>query len=172
MGRDIGDRHSGSSVAPDRYHRARRRVPDRPRLRRLLRLSRRPRAAAIQSVGRGARNGGHHGALRRARRHPGQRRRLCAVTAGLPVPATRHLLSAGCRPIAHLRPGRSIVTDATPALTQPPAPGSWLRPLAWLGGVVRARLRFVLSLMALTAGIVAEALLPRAWRRSARSEFW
>ena len=37
---------------------------------------------------------------------------------------------------------------------------------------MRARLRFVLSLMALTAGIAAEALLPRAWRRSARSEFW
>jgi phospholipid/cholesterol/gamma-HCH transport system permease protein len=37
--------------------------------------------------------------------------------------------------------------------------------------LVRVRLGFVLSLMALTAGIVAEALSPRAWRRSVRSEF-
>jgi phospholipid/cholesterol/gamma-HCH transport system permease protein len=63
------------------------------------------------------------------------------------------------------------VTDATPALTQPPVRWSPRRPAAWLGRVVRARLRFVLSLMALTAGIVAEALSPRAWRRPARSEF-
>jgi phospholipid/cholesterol/gamma-HCH transport system permease protein len=44
--------------------------------------------------------------------------------------------------------------------------------LAWLGRLVRARLQFILALMALAAGIAAEALSPRAWRRSVRSEFW
>ena len=63
------------------------------------------------------------------------------------------------------------MTDATPALTQPLVRRSPRRLLAWLGRFVRARLRFVLSLMALSAGIVAEALSPRAWRRPARSEF-
>jgi len=63
------------------------------------------------------------------------------------------------------------VTDGTPALTQPPVRWSPRRPTAWLGRVVQARVRFLLSLMALTAGIVADALSPRAWRRSARSEF-
>lgn len=49
---------------------------------------------------------------------------------------------------------------------------SWSRrSLAWIGGVVRARLRFILMLMAMSAGIVAESLSPRAWRRSVRSEF-
>jgi phospholipid/cholesterol/gamma-HCH transport system permease protein len=45
------------------------------------------------------------------------------------------------------------------------------RPLAWLGGYVRARLRFALSLMALAAGTIVESLSPRAWRRSTRLEF-
>jgi phospholipid/cholesterol/gamma-HCH transport system permease protein len=45
------------------------------------------------------------------------------------------------------------------------------RPIAWLGRTVRVRARFILALMALVTGIVAEALLPRAWRRSVRMEF-
>ena len=36
---------------------------------------------------------------------------------------------------------------------------------------MRARLGIFLSLMAMSAGILAEALLPRTWRRSVRSEF-
>lgn len=46
------------------------------------------------------------------------------------------------------------------------------RPLAWIGRVVRARLRFVLALMAMSAGVVAEALSPHSWRRSVRAEFY
>ncbi|HWA50148.1 MAG TPA: ABC transporter permease [Dongiaceae bacterium] len=45
------------------------------------------------------------------------------------------------------------------------------RGLAWLGRLVRARLHFVLALMALAAGIAWESLFPRAWRRSVRMEF-
>jgi phospholipid/cholesterol/gamma-HCH transport system permease protein len=41
----------------------------------------------------------------------------------------------------------------------------------WLGGYVRARLQFVMSLMALAAGSVVEALSVRSWRRPARLEF-
>ena len=63
------------------------------------------------------------------------------------------------------------MTDATPAVTEPPAAHVLRRSLAWFGRSVRTRLRFLLSLMALTAGMVAEALSPRAWRRSARLEF-
>jgi phospholipid/cholesterol/gamma-HCH transport system permease protein len=63
------------------------------------------------------------------------------------------------------------VTDATPALVESPAARSWRRPLAWVGRSIRSRLRFLLSLMALSAGTVAEALSPRAWRRSVRLEF-
>jgi phospholipid/cholesterol/gamma-HCH transport system permease protein len=63
------------------------------------------------------------------------------------------------------------VTDTTPALTESRAARNFRRPLRWLGHGFRARLRFLLSLMALSAGIVAEALSPRAWRRSVRSEF-
>lgn len=49
---------------------------------------------------------------------------------------------------------------------------SWSRrSLAWIGGMVRARLQFILMLMAMSAGIAAESLSPRAWRRSVRSEF-
>lgn len=44
------------------------------------------------------------------------------------------------------------------------------RFLAWLGGMVRPRLGFIFALMALSAGISAEALTVRAWRRSARME--
>ena len=62
------------------------------------------------------------------------------------------------------------MTDAAPALARPPA---WNpRPIAaWVGRFVRTRLGIFFSLMALSAGIVAEALLPRTWRRSVRSEF-
>jgi phospholipid/cholesterol/gamma-HCH transport system permease protein len=63
------------------------------------------------------------------------------------------------------------VTDAPPALADPPAARGPRRAVAWVGRSVRSRLQFLLSLMALTAGTVAEALLPRAWRRSARLEF-
>ena len=63
------------------------------------------------------------------------------------------------------------MTDLTPAVAQPLVRRSPRRLLAWLGRFVRARLRFVLSLMALSAGMVAEALSPRAWRRPVRAEF-
>ena len=63
------------------------------------------------------------------------------------------------------------MTDATPALADPPAARSPRRAVAWVGRSVRTRLQFLLSLMALTAGTVAESLSPRAWRRSARLEF-
>ncbi len=63
------------------------------------------------------------------------------------------------------------MTDATPALAQSPAARNLRRPLALVGRSIRTRLRFLLSLLALSAGTVAEALLPRAWRRSARLEF-
>jgi phospholipid/cholesterol/gamma-HCH transport system permease protein len=43
--------------------------------------------------------------------------------------------------------------------------------VAWLGRTVRVPTQFVLSLMALAAGTVIEALSPRTWRRSVRSEF-
>lgn len=46
------------------------------------------------------------------------------------------------------------------------------RALAWIGQVVRLRVRFALTLMSLSAGIVVEAFQPRSWRRSVRSEFW
>ena len=52
------------------------------------------------------------------------------------------------------------------------APGARsLRLLAWLGRSVRRPLQFLLSLMAMSAGIVAESVSPRAWRRSVRAEF-
>jgi phospholipid/cholesterol/gamma-HCH transport system permease protein len=63
------------------------------------------------------------------------------------------------------------MTDAPSSLMDSPSARYIRAPLAWVGRGVRARLRFVLSLMALSAGIVAEALLPRSWRRSVRSEF-
>jgi len=63
------------------------------------------------------------------------------------------------------------VTDATPALPESPAARTPRRPLAWLGRSVRMPLQFLLSLMALSAGIVVECFSPRAWRRSARLEF-
>jgi len=63
------------------------------------------------------------------------------------------------------------VTDATPALPESPAARTLRRPLAWLGRSVRMPLQFLLSLMALSAGIVVECFSPRAWRRSARLEF-
>jgi phospholipid/cholesterol/gamma-HCH transport system permease protein len=62
------------------------------------------------------------------------------------------------------------VTDATPALAVAPGARS-LRWLAWLGRSVRKPVQFLLSLMAMSAGIVAESLSLRAWRRSVRSEF-
>jgi phospholipid/cholesterol/gamma-HCH transport system permease protein len=43
--------------------------------------------------------------------------------------------------------------------------------LAWLGRVVGARLRFVLRLMALSTGIVVEALSRTSWHRTVRWEF-
>jgi phospholipid/cholesterol/gamma-HCH transport system permease protein len=45
------------------------------------------------------------------------------------------------------------------------------RPLGWLGRAVQLRLRFVLMLMALAFGILAEAARPRTWRRSVWAEF-
>jgi phospholipid/cholesterol/gamma-HCH transport system permease protein len=45
-----------------------------------------------------------------------------------------------------------------------------LRPLAWIGRGTRLRLQFLLSLMALSAGVLAEAAMPRSWRRPARME--
>jgi len=63
------------------------------------------------------------------------------------------------------------VTGATPALPESPAARTLRRPLAWLGRSVRMPLQFLLSLMALSAGIVVECFSPRAWRRSARLEF-
>ena len=62
------------------------------------------------------------------------------------------------------------MTDVASSSARPPAAWSPRRSVAWLGRYVRARLQFVLSLMALAAGTVIEALSPRAWRRSARSE--
>jgi phospholipid/cholesterol/gamma-HCH transport system permease protein len=63
------------------------------------------------------------------------------------------------------------MTGAPSTLMDSPSARYWRAPLAWVGRGVLARLRFVLTLMALSAGIVAEALLPRSWRRSVRSEF-
>lgn len=63
------------------------------------------------------------------------------------------------------------MTDAAP-IAMRRAPGAFARQaLGSLGWFVRTRSRFVLSLMAMAAGIVAESLSPRAWRRSVRSEF-
>jgi phospholipid/cholesterol/gamma-HCH transport system permease protein len=63
------------------------------------------------------------------------------------------------------------VTDLVPASRQPSVIGGLRRSLAWLGRIVRLPVQFLLSLMALTAGTVMEALSPRSWRRSVRSEF-
>lgn len=60
--------------------------------------------------------------------------------------------------------------EATPALAAAPSAHS-LRLLAWFGRSVRRPAQFLLSLMAMSAGIVAESLLPRSWRRSVRLEF-
>src|SRR5688572_30270746 len=128
----------------------------------MLWLPGRTRAPAIQSVGRGVRDGAPHGALRRARRHPGERRRLCAAAPGFPVPAARNLLPAGRRTVAHLCAGGPAMTDAPSTFMETSSARYWRAPLAWVGRGVRARLRFLLALMALSAGIVAEALLPRS----------
>jgi phospholipid/cholesterol/gamma-HCH transport system permease protein len=56
------------------------------------------------------------------------------------------------------------------AATRWSAASSLRRPVAWLGHYARARVSFFLSLMALAAGVAYQALLPRAWRRSARLE--
>jgi phospholipid/cholesterol/gamma-HCH transport system permease protein len=45
------------------------------------------------------------------------------------------------------------------------------RSLGWFGAYVRQRLRFALALLALSAGVVTEGLLPQSWRRSVRGEF-
>jgi phospholipid/cholesterol/gamma-HCH transport system permease protein len=63
------------------------------------------------------------------------------------------------------------VTDSSNALPVTDQIWSPRRGLAWLGRLTRARLRFILALMALAAGIAWEALFPRAWRRSVRMEF-
>jgi phospholipid/cholesterol/gamma-HCH transport system permease protein len=63
------------------------------------------------------------------------------------------------------------VTDIAPAPTRPHIAWHLRRPLAWLGGYVRARLQFVLALMALAAGTIVESISLRAWRRSIRLEF-
>lgn len=63
------------------------------------------------------------------------------------------------------------MTDIAPVPTRLQAVWALRRPVAWLGGYVRARLQFVLSLMALAAGAVVEALSVRSWRRPARLEF-
>lgn len=63
------------------------------------------------------------------------------------------------------------MTDTTPALPQPPAAHNLRRALTWVGRSVRRPTQFLLSLMALSAGTVAESLSPRAWRRSTRLEF-
>jgi phospholipid/cholesterol/gamma-HCH transport system permease protein len=44
------------------------------------------------------------------------------------------------------------------------------RPLAWIGRWTRLRLRFLLALMALAAGVLVESLMIRSWRRPARME--
>ena len=62
------------------------------------------------------------------------------------------------------------MTDAAPTAARQLPPWRPRPVLAWLGRIMHARLRFGLSLMAMAAGIVAEALSPRAWRRSARAE--
>lgn len=64
------------------------------------------------------------------------------------------------------------MTDTSNALPAPEQAWSPRRPLAWLGRWTHARLRFVLMLMALAAGIMWESVFPRAWRRSVRMEFW
>jgi phospholipid/cholesterol/gamma-HCH transport system permease protein len=64
------------------------------------------------------------------------------------------------------------VTDITPVSKQPSVTWGLRRSVAWIGRIVRVPTQFVLSLMALSAGTVMEALSPRAWRRSVRSEFW
>lgn len=47
-----------------------------------------------------------------------------------------------------------------------------LRSLAWIGQLTRRRLNFILTLGALSAGVVVEALRPTSWRRTTRAEFW
>lgn len=52
-----------------------------------------------------------------------------------------------------------------------PAPGARLgRSLAWIGRWTRLRLQFLLSLMALSFGVLVESLMIRSWRRPARME--
>ncbi len=64
------------------------------------------------------------------------------------------------------------MTDTANAVSASDQAWSPRRGLAWLGRLVRARLHFILALMAMTAGIAWEALFPGAWRRSVRMEFW
>jgi phospholipid/cholesterol/gamma-HCH transport system permease protein len=45
-----------------------------------------------------------------------------------------------------------------------------LRPVGWIGRWTRLRLQFLLTLMALAAGVLIESLMIRSWRRSARME--
>lgn len=45
------------------------------------------------------------------------------------------------------------------------------RLLVWLGASVRVRASIALMLAALCAGVVAEAVRPRSWRRTVRTEF-
>ncbi len=62
------------------------------------------------------------------------------------------------------------MSDRTAA---PPAPAfAPLRALAWLGRLVRARVRFLLALAALAFGVLKEVPRYRSWRRTVRSEFF
>lgn len=54
------------------------------------------------------------------------------------------------------------------------SPGLWLRLLrilAWIGRLTRRRLHFILTLAALSGGVIVESLRPRNWRRTTRAEF-
>jgi phospholipid/cholesterol/gamma-HCH transport system permease protein len=59
-----------------------------------------------------------------------------------------------------------VIAAAMPSRRNP-----LLRSLGWTGRWVRLRLQFLLTLMALAAGVLFEALMIRSWRRPARMEF-
>lgn len=52
-----------------------------------------------------------------------------------------------------------------------PAPGRVRRVLAAIGGGLRRRTHFVLTMAALAYGVARDAPLPSSWRRTARTEF-
>ncbi len=144
------------------------RVPDRPRFRDRDRQPCRPRAAAVQSVGRGGAQRRRHGRHRRcARRRTGERGGLPATAAGVSVPPARQFLHPRDRSGADLRARRPAVS----AHLQPRSSTRLRHVLGVIGGVTRQRAAFLLMLAALLQGVLREGFLPRSWRRTVRAEF-